>query len=135
MRFQRLLLTGLITGWAACASPLEPLDLDGSLTVNPATARVNQEVTVVLEAEGTRLLGLRIDYGDGTEPEFLGVAGARTARWTRTHAFAQAGTYTVRGRIEESSDTLSRTATVTVTAAASSTMPSPRIFARRSSNR
>lgn len=133
---RRLFIVAAIASGAACGSPLEPLVLDGTLTANPSTATVNQEVTVVLEAQGTRLLSLRIDYDDGSEPEFLSIAGARSARWTRTHAFDTPGTYTISGRVDEATDTLTATATVTVNAASVATGRSiPRVFARKPSHR
>lgn len=94
---------------------LDDIALDGSLTASPVSASVGQQVEVTLEAEGTRLLSLFIDYDDGSDPDFLNVAGSRSARWTRTHTFDSAGTYEIFGRVDEVTDTLTRTVTVTVT--------------------
>lgn len=118
-RTTKLLLTTVLFAAVGCSiSELEDLDLSGDITASPLTATVGQEVSFTIEAQGTRLLSFLVDYGDGTEPNFLSIAGSREARWTSVHTFEQAGTFEVVGRIDEISDTLSRTVVVTITAPA-----------------
>lgn len=115
-RMTKLLLTTVLLTAPACGiSDVDELDLSGDITASPLTATVGQEVSVTIEARGTRLLSFLVDYDDGTEPTFLSIAGSREARWTSVHAFEEPGTYEVVGRIDEISDTLSRMVVVTIT--------------------
>lgn len=132
MRRRTVLFAALLMGVPACGpSSLEPIDLDGSFVVNPATATVGQPVTAVLEAQGTQLLSLRIQWGDESDDQdgdFLSIAGTREARWTREHEYTEPGTYTITGSIHETNDTLQFTQTVTVNPVAGAASRVPSIF-------
>lgn len=122
-----LVLASAVLAVACNVAALDDIALDGSLTASPLNATVGQEVTVTIEAEGTRLLSFLIDYSDGTDPDFISVAGSREARWTRVHTFEAAGSYEIVGRIDEFSDTLTRVVTVTITDAGArpAVLPAP----------
>ena len=121
MRFRTLAVLGVVTGLGCNLTSLEEVALSGNLTAEPTSATVGQEVTVTIEANGTRLLSFLIDYDDGTEPDFLSVAGSRQARGSRVHTFEAPGTYEIVGRIDEFSDTLTRVVTVNVVEAGAAT--------------
>jgi hypothetical protein len=129
MRLIRMLVLVPALIAAACdVGGLEEIDLAGDMTASPLNATVGQEVTVTIEAEGTRLLSFLIDYDDGSDQDFLSIAGAREARWTRVHTFAAAGTYEIVGRIDEIADTLTRVVTVTITDAGAGGRAAPSPF-------
>jgi hypothetical protein len=127
MRNNRLDLALLLVACAACGpSALEPIDLDLTLEATPTTVAVGQEVTFTIDVRGTQLLGLRMSYGDGPESfDYLGIAGARTARWSNTHAYEEPGTYVATARADELGDTMSRQVSITVTPVASASVELP----------
>jgi PKD repeat protein len=129
MQPKRLLLYPLlmVTGLSCGPSALEPLPLEADFTATPNPAAVAQEVTFVVEAQGTNLRSLEIDFGDG-EDDSRNVDGSRTARWSQPHTFAAPGQYTVTARINELVDTASRTITMTINPAASAANSIPRVF-------
>jgi hypothetical protein len=128
MQLKRLLIPALLlaTGVACGPSSLEPLPLDGSLTASPNPADAGEEVQFTVNAQGTQLLSLELDYGDGDD-DLQSVVGSRTARWTQPHAFDAPGQYTVTARINERTDTTSRTVTMTINPAASATVRIPEV--------
>ena len=127
MRNSQLSLALLLVACAACGPPsLEPLDLNLTLEASPTTVTVGQEVTFTIDARGSQLLGLRMSYGDGPESfDYLGISGARTARWSNLHAYEEPGTYIATGRVDEIGDTMSRQVTITVTPVASASVDLP----------
>lgn len=127
MRTQSVGLMLVLAATVGCGpSALEPLELSLALEADPTTVTVGQEVTFVMDVQGTQLLGLRISYGDGEDSfDFLGIAGARTARWTNKHTYEEPGTFVVRAQVEEASGGLERTVTITVNAATPSTVTQP----------
>jgi hypothetical protein len=94
--------------------------------VNPAA--VNQEVQFTINAQGSNLLSLVLNYGDGTNDDLQSIVGSRTARWVNPHTFVTAGQYTVTATINELSDTTSRTITMTVNPVAGTSTSIPRVF-------
>jgi hypothetical protein len=119
MRSTRLLLAATLLFAVACDpnSPVDILDVDGQLTTSRSTFAVGESVVAVLEAQGGYLLSLEMNWGDGSDPLVESIEGSRTARWTPDHTYAEPGTYTITGRIEEVRGTIARTVTITVTAA------------------
>lgn len=116
MRFLTTIFAGLLL--AACsATDIDDIEFSGTMTVTPLQVTVGDTVSVVLEAEGPRLLSFLVDWGDESS-DFLSVAGSQTARWTAKSTYAEPGTYEITGRIDELADTIVRMATVSVTAAA-----------------
>jgi len=129
MQSKRFLIYPLLmaTGLACGPSALEPLPLEAEFTATPNPAAVAQEVTFVIQAQGTNLLSLQIEYGDG-EDDLQSVVGSRTARWSQPHTFAEPGQYTVTAHINELVDTATRTITMTIDPAASAGTSIPRVF-------
>jgi hypothetical protein len=104
-------------------SALEPLELTANLTANPVTALVEDSVTVVLEAQGTNLLGVIVDYGDDSRAYERDLPSARTLGLTLKHAYDSAAVFTITARIDEATDTIVRTVSVTVNDPAGTAMP------------
>ena len=94
-------LIGLFTGPTACGDgSLDPLPLSITLELSRTSAAPGEPVQFVANAQGGTLLGISIDYGDGSTDEFA-TGGARTARRTFSHAFAAAGVYQVRATVSD----------------------------------
>lgn len=98
MRAALLIIT--LATLACSAEPLEPLPLEIALKVEPATAAVGDSVRVEITAQGGRLLGVTVEYGDGGS-EALPAAGARTARATYRHAYTRSGVYEVAATVTD----------------------------------
>jgi hypothetical protein len=64
------------------------------VTVDRAEGQVGQELTFVVEATGTQLQQVSIQFGDGGE-ESLSATGADSATMTVTHSYGSAGTFQV----------------------------------------
>ena len=84
----------LALGVACQSSALEPLPLDLHVDLDRATANPGDTVHVVTTAQGGTLLGIVVDYGDGTSASY-DTGGARTAKVTFKHAYTASGAYTV----------------------------------------
>lgn len=77
----------------ACDSAtLDPLPLDIRLEAAPPTSAPGDTITFLVTAQGGRLLGIVMQFGDGTTQQ-QATGGARTARLTFRHAYASAGVY------------------------------------------
>ncbi len=86
---------------AACGGgSLAPLPLDIHLQANKATAAPGETVSFVVNAQGGTLVGVEINYGDGSTDLFP-TSGARTARVTFGHTYSTAGTYQVRATVTD----------------------------------
>jgi hypothetical protein len=86
---------------AACAQePLEPLPLEITLQLQPATAAVGDSIRVEVNAQGGNLFGVNVDYGDGASQP-LAASGARTARAIYRHAYARSGVYVVTATVTD----------------------------------
>jgi hypothetical protein len=101
-RTRRTLLRSLLlAGLLACGdAALEPLPLDVTVEASRATAAPGQSIEFVVNAQGGDLLGLHMDYGDGSAEQF-GTGGARTARVTFRHAYSAVGVYQVRATVTD----------------------------------
>lgn len=106
------LATALAAG-LACSTiteiPDRPLRI--TLTAEPRSALVGQEIGFRFEAQGRFLLGVVVEYGDGTQ-DSLATFGATTATSNLRHAYSVAGRFLVSARADESTgrvtqDTLS----------------------------
>jgi len=73
---------------------LDPLPLTITITPNKTTTIVGDTVVFVTESQGGSMLGLDMNYGDGTADPFA-LSGARTARVSFKHAYGTKGTYQV----------------------------------------
>jgi hypothetical protein len=105
--------TAAVALLAACAGPLEPLDLAITFTATPTTAAVGDTITLVSEMQGNNMIAIDAAFGDGSTDGSL-LPYARTARNTFKHVYAAAGTYTASARVVQA-DSASKSATVTVT--------------------
>lgn len=81
-------------GTACQSSAIEPLPLTVHVDLSRTTASPGDTVLAITTAQGGTLLGITIDFGDGSGESF-GTAGARTAKVTFKHAYKTSGTYTV----------------------------------------
>ena len=78
---------------ASCGDiSLDPLPFAVTMTATPTTAAIGQTVTFVVNAQGSALQQVGIDFDDGNTDGVIS-GGARTARVTFTHTYAAAGTY------------------------------------------
>lgn len=104
---------------AACESSTEETrPLTVQVTVNNASPRAGEAVTFRVEATGTRLAGISIEYGDGAT-DSQDTFGARTAGANFTHAYAQPGTFAVTAAATENAgERATRQLSITVAAAA-----------------
>ena len=84
-----LLTSGCQGGFVEFGKPLGI-----QVTVDRAESSVGQELTFQVEATGTQLDQVSIQFGDG-EGESLSAMGADTATMQVTHAYLQAGTFQV----------------------------------------
>jgi hypothetical protein len=88
----------LVSGLVACGDgSLDPLPFEVSIQASTTAATPGEAVDFVVTAQGGILLGVAVDYGD-TSTDLFGAGGARTARFTFSHAYSAAGTYEVRAR-------------------------------------
>jgi PKD repeat protein len=121
-----LCVAGLI---AACRpATLEPLELRMTFTSDRNRAGVGEQVNFVVDSQGNGLLAIRIDFGDGNN-DALSTGGARTARATFSHSYAAPGVYVVRARVDEATDTVGATVSVTIDPA-SPASSIPTVFTR-----
>lgn len=98
---------------SACASDsIEPLPLSISVTATPATAAVGDSVTFVASSQGTSLVAVTADFGDGATDGFQ-IPFGRTARNTFKHAYSTAGSYTATFTIVQA-DSATKSATASV---------------------
>jgi hypothetical protein len=102
---------------AACSevtfSGGEPVSLE--IAVDKATAAIGEDVAVSVDARGTSLNGVVVEYGDGVA-DSLSAFGAVSAQTTFVHRYQEVGTYVVRGRAEDGPTGTARdSATVVVT--------------------
>jgi hypothetical protein len=94
-------LGALIALGVACQSAaLEPLPLDLRIDLDRATANPGDTIQVVTTAQGGTLLGIVVDYGDGTSDSYA-TSGARNAKVTFKHAYTASGAYTVKAVVTD----------------------------------
>ena len=103
MKRKRVLLALVLL--LACSST-DPEDIPTSVTlsVDKDTGVVGEEFEFTWEATGNYLIGVILDYGDGTPPDSLETQGALQASARRKHSYAQPGTYVATATVEELAD-------------------------------
>jgi hypothetical protein len=79
---------------------LDPLPLDVSIEASRLTAAPGDTILFVVRAQGGNLLGIAIDFGDGSTDEF-GTSGARTARVMFRHAYLTTGSFQVQTTVTD----------------------------------
>ncbi len=109
------LAAGMVGVLAACSDSLveggRPLTV--SISADKTLAGVGDSVTYTADATGNNLVGLVVDFGDGTA-DSTAASGAVTAGVVRSHAYGEAGTYVakatavdIQGVVVEQSDSVS----------------------------
>ncbi len=86
---------------AACtASTTEAVPLELTLTANRSTVAPGDTVAFSVQARGSALVGVEIDYGDSVKDGYS-TGGAFTARVSFRHSYGASGTYVVRAVITD----------------------------------
>lgn len=90
----------LAAALAACTEVTydEDADVRVELTASPTTARTGQSITFTLEAEGSVLDYIAVQYGDGGT-DTIQTSNAQTAYGTFVHAYATVGTFRAVGSV------------------------------------
>src|SRR5688572_32437692 len=89
------ILAGVVLALGGCrADTLAPLELQITVRAAPTQVAVGDSVRFDITAQGGRLLGVRLDYGD-LVAEDVSFLSARTATLFRHHAYTRSGTYEV----------------------------------------
>ena len=84
-----------------CAQePLDPLPLDVTITAERTVAAAGDSIRFDITAQGGSLLGVIVEYGD-EQSSIFNAFGARTARTSFRHAYAQAGVYNVEATVSD----------------------------------
>jgi hypothetical protein len=97
---------------SACGGgTLETLPLAINVTAAP-TAAVGDTVSFVVNVQGSGVVGIDADFGDGTS-DAVQIPFARTARNTFKHVYATAGGFSATFGVTQS-DSVSKSATATV---------------------
>lgn len=95
-----------LAAFAMCAlvacgeSTLEPLPLEIKIETSRTTAAPGDTINFVVIAQGGVLLGIDVDYADGSGDQY-GTAGARTARVSFRHAYTARGAYQVNAMVTD----------------------------------
>jgi len=89
----------LVVAWA-CWKDLEPLPFEVGLEASRVTATPGDTVSFLVTAQGGNLLGVNIDFADGSNDQF-GTAGARSARITFKHAYLTKGTFQIQATVTD----------------------------------
>lgn len=110
------LLLGLGLAMAACDDLVdEGFPTAVELSTDRTTAAIGEPITFHFEAQGRRLAGVILDYGDGVQ-DSINTNGARTAAGDRSHAYAGSGSFLVHAHaLEKSGDSATAVLQVEVT--------------------
>lgn len=84
-----------------------------SISAEPTTAAVDEEVTFSFTGEGTNITAVIVSFGDGTADTLTYGAAVMVTDFT-VHSYAAPGIYTAQGTIVAGNGTLSDEAAVTV---------------------
>lgn len=108
-----------LAGWAAASACLDdsitgtrPLTIE--IDVDPATAVVDEVVTVRYVVTGTGLAGVIVDWGDGAVDSIPFIGSAVEAEGPVAHQYSATGTYDIVGTVEGLNGALSDEASVVV---------------------
>jgi len=94
-RLMVLAAAAVMGATAACESSVTgPRALSLTITPSATTAAVGDSLTFTANAEGTALVDLEADYGDGAN-ETVTVSASQTVSVRFRHAYSAPGTYTV----------------------------------------
>ena len=89
-----------IIATACVRDTLDPLPFEAPLQANRATVAPADTITFMVAAKGGSLLGVEVDYADGSTDMFP-TSGARTASVTFRHSYRVAGTYDVKATVTD----------------------------------
>lgn len=84
--------------WTEATSPERPLTV--RLSADKTTARIAEEIAFQVEANGSALAGIAVDYGDG-QADSLVASGAQRATMRTRHVYSDTGSYLVRATAQE----------------------------------
>ena len=87
-----VLTAGLLLG--ACADSTAPPAFAINATVDKATTTPGDSVSFVIRATGDNLVGLHVEFGDGTGLDRQ-LFGAQSMTATQRHAYSAVGEYTM----------------------------------------
>lgn len=93
----------------------DPPPTDFRLTSDRTVAAPADSFLIGFEAEGARLLQVRIDYGDGNGQSFA-LTGSQKASGSVPYAYEEAGAYRVVGTLRDGSREVTSELTLTVEA-------------------
>jgi hypothetical protein len=92
----RFVVGALLPAALACGDGgVAPRPLNVTIEADKVAASTGESISFVVDAQGPRLLGVTINYGDGATDQ-LSINSATTTTVGFRHAYADAGTYTVR---------------------------------------
>lgn len=86
---------------AACSpSSVESLPLDITMQASRTRAAPGDTILFVATIQGSTLLGIQIEYGDG-ETGVFAASGASTGKTTFPHAYKRPGTFTAKATVSD----------------------------------
>ncbi len=87
--------------WAGCRTSTEPIrEFTVSLTANTLLADPGDTLTLTVDAAGSSLVGVVMDFGDGTVEQYA-TGGATSAHVNFRHAWSAGGTFPVRAEVTD----------------------------------
>ena len=98
---KHLAIVMALVGTVACrqsTAPPEPVTV--TLDASPATTQRGDTVSFTVTARGNNLVGVVVEFGDSGVDQYA-TGGALTARVTFKHAYAAAGSFTVRAIVTD----------------------------------
>jgi hypothetical protein len=92
----RFLVGALLPAALACGDGgVAPRPLNVTIEADKVAASTGESISFLVEAQGPRLLGVTINYGDGATDQ-LSINSATATTVGFRHVYTAAGTYTVR---------------------------------------
>lgn len=112
-----LALVALLAGGCTSVDVPDSRELTIDIIATPESVVVGEQIEVRASAEGTSLVRIDFEFGDGATATSV-THGAQTAETVEEHAYEEAGTYTVTATaVETAGDTAQAQLTVTVSEA------------------
>jgi hypothetical protein len=97
------ILAGVVASVIACgcsSSTEPPRALNVSVAASAPSAQAGDTLSFVVEATGSNLVGVTIDYGDDESAQYA-TGGATSAHVTFKHAFSSAGEFVVQAVVTD----------------------------------
>ncbi len=90
-----------VAGTAACSSSSLEIGSELSLELDaPASVPLADSLVIQYDARGRSLLGLVVEYGDGTA-DSVAFVGSQSAGGRLAHKYSESGEYRVTGRVQD----------------------------------